>query len=117
VKPGLDEFSADLFAGHKGARFVFVPPDSTQPGVELELIEVNGRPRNPGGGDSGEQHFALLFRSVEGRTLGPGLHTLTHDAFAPTPLFVERVHVRDAPPTAVFYEAIIFRRTRSTDRA
>jgi hypothetical protein len=107
-KVGLAAFTAELFLGRIGEVFRLTrsveSPGAVQASCELELIDVR-RGTRPTGARLREP-FALLFILRSRMPLGPGLHRLVHDAFAPDDLFLSRVVVPDRDPRAIYYEAV-----------
>jgi hypothetical protein len=108
TKVGLAAFTAELFVGRVGEVFRLMPsvesPDPALAPYELELIEVR-RGRTPAGATLREP-FALLFTLRSRTPLGPGLHRLVHDVFAPDDMFLSRVVVPERDPRAIYYEAV-----------
>jgi hypothetical protein len=113
VKTTLAEMAAEHFLPYRGSVLTFLRPPAEQgkdeqgkrESVELELLRVTSYSdaarglRTP---------FSLIFRSVGGQTLGRGLHTLQHDAFEPSDIFLSRIlvpgeYMREG---GVFYEAV-----------
>ena len=107
-KVGVVAFTAELFVGRVGEVFRLTPsvesPGAALAPYELELIDVR-RGHNPAGATLREP-FALLFTLRRGTPLGPGLHRLVHDGFAPDDLFLSRVVVPNRDPRAIYYEAV-----------
>jgi hypothetical protein len=112
VKTTLAQMTAEHFIPYRGSVLTFLRPHEQRKDdqgkrepVELELLRVTSYSdaarglRTP---------FSLIFRSVGGQTLGRGLHTLEHDAFEPSDIFLSRIlvpgeYLREG---GVFYEAV-----------
>lgn len=110
----LEDFSADLFRPYEGSRFSVLPEEgSPDPSAfEFELVEVTRLPArgtHDGTGAGEPERFSLLFKSVDGRTLGRGLHRLAHADFGGCEVFMQRVQLpirRGASQNQVMYEAV-----------
>jgi hypothetical protein len=105
--------TAEHFVPYRGSVLTFLRPldgqgkdeQGKRERVELELLRVTSYSdaarglRTP---------FSLIFRAVGSQTLGRGLHTLDHDAFEPSDIFLSRImvpgeYLREG---GVFYEAV-----------
>jgi hypothetical protein len=105
----LKEMTAEHFVPCKGSTLTFLRPADDQgrrEPVQLDLLVVTSYPQAAVGGL--RTPFSLIFRSVGGQTLGRGLHTLEHDAFEPSDIFLSRilVPVEYMREGGVFYEAV-----------
>jgi len=109
VKTTLAEMVAEHFLPYRGGVLTFLRPADEQgkrEPVELELLRVTSyrEAALPGM----RIPFSLIFRAVGSQTLGRGLHTLEHDAFEPSDIFLSRImvpgeYLREG---GVFYEAV-----------
>lgn len=97
------ELTLSRFAPHVGSRF------TASEGTGLWLEEATAQQASPADrpGLRGEA-FSLLFRSRGGAAMGDGIHTVSHPALGPVPLFLVAV---GTGRSGQGYQAVVDRRS------
>ena len=105
VKHHIDDYTAGLFRGYIGQRFIFRLPESAVavcgPILDLVLIEVNederisksAARRQSKSGRSIRVPFSILFRGEHQNRLSSGLLPLQHEDFEEFPVFLSRIQL------------------------
>ncbi len=105
VKHHIDDYTAELFRGYIGHRFVFRVPESAVavcgPILDLVLVEVSENERisksaarrQSKSGRPVRAPFSILFRGEHQNRLSSALLPIEHEDFEEFPVFLSRIQV------------------------